>query len=362
MYSQIANGVGQDEAFERHQHRGYHARVVGKLRDLPEYATASAEVIERAVSNLTECELFRTKYDCFSGAIEQTSKGYTYEAMADLARIEAEQLQHDAAKCKVRERYNSLSRLPVRLMLQIKQTDQPPAKIFDAQLNAVLLVFDHIIEWNASSLVMPRRVDLNNFPPTLMTPVLHGSEWSSYVSSQQAKLKGVIKSHSNKLHKKEIDLVFKLTTKKDGVISAIVKTAVNYNKNKLYHEEDCNNYHFIQDVTAAMGIRRLPEIRESLGRQLEISRQLCTETLPRTEFADHAELDDFVCDGDILSQLNIRGVEYLIGKYFHFHVRNWERSTCPDQWTCKEHNCQLKPLEEQLDKLSLSSDRKCSIM
>ena len=358
----MANGIRQDEAFEQHKNRGYHARVVAKLRNLPEYASASAEMIERAVSDMTECELFRTKYDCFSGVIEQTSKGYTYEAMADLARIEAEQLQHDIAKSKVRERYDSLSRLPMRLMLQIKRADQPPARIFDAQLDAALLVLDHVIEWNASSLVIPRRVDLNKLPPTLMTPVLHGSEWSIYVSSQRSKMRSVVKSRSNKLHKKEIDLVFKLTTKKDSVISAIVKTAIEYNRKKQYDERDCNNQHFIKDVTAAMGIKRLPEIGESLGRQLEQSRQLCMETLPRTEFADHAELDDFIRDGNTLSQLNIRDVEYLIGKYFHFHVRHWERLNCPHQWTCEEDSCQLKKLEEQLEMLSLSSDRKCSIM
>ena len=358
----MANGVRQDEAYERHKNRGYHPKVTAKLRNLPEYAAASAEEVEIVLSNLTEYELFRTKYDCFPVAIEQISKGYTYEAMADLARIEAKQLHRDAAKSNVKERYKNLSRLPVRLMLQIKQAAQPPAKIFDAQLDAVLLVVDHIIEWNATSLVLPRRIDLNKLPPTLMTPVLHGSEWSTYVSSQRSKVRTVVKSRSDKLHKKEIDLVFKLTTKKDGVISAIVKTAINYNRNKQYHERDCNNLHFIRDVTAAMGIKKLPEIGESLGRQLEQSRQLCMETLPRTEFADHAELDDFIRDDDTLSRLNIRDVEYLIGKYFHFHVRHWERSNYPDQWTCQECDCQLKKLEEQLEILSLSSDRKCSIM
>ena len=358
----MANGIRQDEAFEQHKDRGYHARVAAKLQNLSDYDAASAEVIERAVSDMTECELFRTKYDCFSGIIEQTSKGYTYEAMADLARIEAEQLQYDTAKSKVRERYDSLSRLPVRLMLRIKQTDQPPARIFDAQLDPVLLVLDHIIEWNANSLIIPQRVDLNKLPPTLMTPVLHGSEWSIYVSSQRSKMRNVVKTRSDKLHKKEIELVFKLTTKKDGVISAIVQTAVNYNKHKHFHERDCNNRHFIQDVTAAMGIKRLPEIGESLGRQLKQFRQLCVETLPRTEFADHAELDEFIRDGDSLSQLNIRDVEYLIGKYFHFHVRHWERLNYPNQWTCEEDGCQLKKLEGQLEMLSLTSDRKCSVM
>ena len=90
------------------------------------------------------------------------------------------------------------------------------------------------------------------------------------------------------MHKEEIELLFKLTKEKDGLVDAVIKTVIDYNRNKQYHERECNNRHFIRDVTTAMGIKKLPEVRESLGTQLEQSRRLCMETLPRTDFVDHA--------------------------------------------------------------------------
>ena len=174
-------------------------------------------------------------------------------------------------------------------------------------------------------------------------------------------MRAAAKSRPEKVYKKEIDLLFKLTVKKDNVIFAIIKTVVDYNRNKEYHERDCNNYHFIRDVTNAMGIKKLPEIGKSLGDMLEQSRRLCMDTLPRTDFVDHAALDGFIRYND-LSQLTIRDIEYLIGKYFQFHLRNWELCHHPDQWSCQERDCQLGHLEEQLEKLSLLGERKCSIM
>ena len=210
--------------------------------------------------------------------------------------------------------------------------------------------------------MIPERVDLNTLPPTMMTSVLHGSKWSAYVTNQRSSMRRAAKSHPEKVHKKEVELLFKLTTKKDNVISAIIWTVLGYNRYKEYHKTDCNNDHFLRDITNAMGIKQLPNIGESLGNLLEQSRRFCMNTLPRTEFVDHAELDGFICNNCDLSQLTIKDVEYLIGKYFQFHLRNWELSHHPDQWTCQERNCQLAHLEEQLEKISLSSERKCTIM
>ena len=336
--------------------------MVAKLRRLPDYTEASEEEVEEAVTNLTDFEPFRTKYDCFPAAVEETSKGFALEATADHEWIEAGQLPHIASRAKVEERYEKLSKLPVKLVLQSKQV---PGSVFDARLDAVLLIFDHVLKWDESSLVIPRRVNLKQLPPSLMTPILHGSEWSAYINNQRSKLQTVVQSRSDKLHKKEIDLIFKLTTKKDIVISAVINTVIHYNRHKQYDERDCNNLHFIHDVTTAMGIKKLPVIGESLGALLERSRLLCVETLPRTEFVDHADLDDFIrhcCESSSLSELGICDVEYLIIKYFHFHVRHWELSHYPDQWTCQEPGCQLKKLEKLLEKLALSDEKKCVIL
>lgn len=346
--------------------RGYYTRVVTKLRNLPEYAEASGEEIENAVANLAEYELFRTRYDCFPATVEETSKGYALEVTSDREFVEAERLLHDAAKSKVEERYEKLSKLPVKLLFRVQQTELSNVSgIYNARLDAMLLIWDHILEWNNNSLVIPLRVDLKKLPPTLLTPLLYGSDWSTYISYKRSNMQAVVKSQFDKLHKKEIDLVFNLTSKKDALIAAVIKVVVDYNRNKQYHERECNNDHFIRDVTSAMGIKKLPEIAESLGKQLEQSRRLCTVMLPRTEFVDHAVLDDFIreCHAtNTLSELHMKDVEYLLAKYFHFHVRNWEQSHSPDQWTCPVEDCQLRKLEEHLEQLSLSSDSKCVVL
>ena len=366
--TQLAGGADggeqQKQIYEQHMERGFHARVMRKLRSMPQYTQTSEKELDNLLTSLTEFEAFRERFDCFPVTVEETSKGYTLDAAADKEWIEAERLPHDAARSKVKERYESVCKLPVKLVLRVKPTEQPAhGGVFDAQLDAALLIWDHIFEWNSSGLVIPERVDFKTLPPVIMTSVLHGSKWSAYVTSQRSSMQRAAKSHPDEVHKKEVNLLFKLTTKKDDVMSAVIRTVLKYNRYKEYHETNCNNDCFIRDVTNAMGIKNLPEIGESLGDMLERSRRVCRDTLPRVEmFVDHAALDNFIRENNNLSQLTIRDVEYLIGKYFQFHLRNWELSHHPDQWTCQEQYCQLKYLEKQLEKLSLSSDRKCSIM
>ncbi len=358
-------GKRQKQIYEQHMEGGFHAKVMRKLRSMPLYTQTSEKELDDLLTSLTEFEAFRERFDCFPVTIEETSKGYTLDAAADKEWIEAERLPHDAARSKVKERYESICKLPVRLVLRVKPTEQPAqGSVFDARLDAALLIWDHIFEWNSSGLVIPERVDFKTLPPVMVTSILHGSKWSAYVTNQRSSMKRAAKSRPDAVHKKEVNLLFKLTTKKDDVMSAIIRTVLKYNRYKEYHETNCNNDRFIRDVTNAMGIKNLPEIGGSLGDMLEQSKRLCRYTLPRTEiFVDHAAMDNFVREINDLSLLSIRDVEYLIGKYFQFHLRNWELSHHPDQWACPEgKNCQLKHLEKQLERLSLSSDRKCSIM
>lgn len=331
---------------------------------MQQYTQTSEKELDNLVTGLTEFEAFRERFDCFPVTVEETSKGYTLDAAADKEWIEAEQLPHDAARIKVKERYESVCKLPVKLVLRVKPTEQQASGgVFDARLDAALLIWDHIFEWNSSGLVIPERVDFKTLPPVMMTSVLHGSKWSAYITNQRSNMQRAAKGRPDDVHRREVNLLFKLTTKKDDVMSAVIRTVLKYNRYKEYHETSCNNDCFIRDVTTAMGIKNLPEIGESLGDMLGRSRRLCRDTLPRAEmFVDHAALDSFICGINSLSQLTIRDVEYLIGKYFQFHLRNWELSDHPDQWACQEQDCQLKHLEKQLEKLSLSDDRKCSIM
>ena len=332
---------------------------------MQEYREASDEDIDKVVMRFTEFEEFRDGYDCFPATVEETSKGHTMDAVADREWREAERLSHEGAIRKVQQRFDALSRFPIKLVLRVKPGEQELGHgAYEAQLEPVILIHDHMLQWNSCGLVIPRRIDFQTFPPVLTTPILLGSKWSTYICKMRSKMKGIVKGRPGKLQR-EIKLLFELTAKKDSLIAAVIKLAIDYNRNKQYDERNCNSGHFILDVLATMGVVRLPEIRESLGQQLEEARVLCAETLPRTEFADHAELDGFVrsrCQNDTLSLLSIADTQYLVCKYFFFHVRQWQLSQSPERKTCDKKQCQLKHLEEHLDTLSLSSDDKCVLL
>ena len=358
--------IRQMQLYDRHITTGYHYRVMGKLRTIPEYAEDSDEDLDKVVTRLTDFEEFRHAYDCFPATVEETTRGHTLDAVADREWMEAERLSREEAISKVQRRYEIVCKFPIKLVLRVKPVEQRLERgVYESRLEAALLVHDHLLHWDSqSSLAIPQCVNLKTLPPVLTTSVLCGSKWSTYINKQRSKMESIVKSPPDKLHRKEIELLYKLTTEKDGLTAAVIHTMIDYNRNRQYHERDCNNRHFICDVTTAMGVKKLPEIKESLGEHLEQARLLCTDALTRTEFADHADLDDFVCSmhqTDTLSHLSIRDVEYLVAKYFFYHVRHWELSQCPEQWTCVQEHCQLKGLEQQLERLSLSSD-KCVVL
>lgn len=318
------------------------------------------------METLTAIELFREKYDCFQAIVEEPSKQLAIGASQDKVLIDQTQLHFREATGKVSERYEMFCKFPVKLVLRVKPTQRGTARsgdVVEAPLHAALLVSDHLFEWDESSLVIPSKVNITKLP-ALTTGILHGSEWFTYILNQRAKLDATISSPPDQLHNQEINLMFDLTTKRDDLINSVIKTVVNYNRNKVYHHRKCNNRHFIRDVTRALGVKKLPAFGVSLKQQLEKSRRRCNRTLSRTELANHANLDAYVSDLDdeTLNDLGIVDLEYLVGKYFHYHVESWELCPDPDQWSCQEVNCQLAKLEEQLEKRALSSGSNCPLL
>ena len=116
------------------------------------------------------------------------------DAAADSVWVEEQYLPLDTAKSKVEERYEKVCKFPVKVFLRVKPTAQAPPTggvggVFGAQLDAALLIWDHLFEWNDSSLVIPQPVDLKRLPPALITSVLCGSKWATYVANQRSKLR-----------------------------------------------------------------------------------------------------------------------------------------------------------------------------
>lgn len=336
-----------------------------KLQQLPEYAENTDHELHDLVEVLTEVELFRAYYECFRAVVETPVETLTMESSMDKDLIDRTQLQQSVAADKVAERYKRVCKFPVKLVLRIKpaQCGSPSGNVGKASLHAALMISDHLFEWDERSLVIPKKVDFSK-QPALMTGILYGSEWFTYIVQKRSRLDEVITSPPGSLHEKEIDLMFELTTKKDDLIKSVIKTVVDYNRKKRYHRTSCNHRHFIQDVTTALGINKLPGFGASLKQQLDKARQRCSRKISRANLATHADLDAYVTDlgEEKLQELTSFDLEYLVGKYFFFHVESWEQSPAPDQWTCQEGNCQLTNIEEQLERSALSSQSNCVLL
>ena len=358
LFFQLANG-DQQAALEAHTKNGYYSRVAAKLRKMQSHADKPDSELHDLVEMLTNVEAFRANYDCFRDVVESPIQDLALDASLDKGLVDRAQLHHQVATEKVTERYESACKFPVKLVLCLKPSQRgimPQGRIIESSLHEALLVSDHLFEWDESSLVIPRKTDLAK-QPALTTGILYGSEWFTYVVHQRPKLEAVISSRPNRLHDQEIDLMFNLTTKKDDLMKSVIKTIIDYNRNKSYNHVKCNNRHFVCDVTKALGVKKLPAFGASLKQQLEKSKRQCTRTLARAELANHTDLDTYVCGlgEENLVKLTTVDLEYLVGKYFHCHVESWERSDDPDQWSCHVANCQLNNVEKQLERTALSS-------
>lgn len=353
-------------AFESHAPKGYYSRVAVKLRQVPKYAEMSDQEIHCMVEMLTSVEEFRASYKCFQDIVEAPSEGLAIDASSDKELVDRTQLHPEQATGKIAERYEKICKFPVKLVLCVKPnrpSQEPPGSVVESSLHAALLVSDHLFEWDKSSLVIPRKTDLAR-QPALTTGILYESEWFTYIVRQRSKLEATISSPPDRIHDQEINLMFDLTTKKDDLVKSVLRVVVNYNQNKTYDQKKCNNQHFIGEVTKALGVKKLPAFGASLKQQLEQSKQQCSRALARAQLTNHVLLDEYICNigEEKLRDLTVFDLEYLVGKYFHYHVEAWERSADPDQWCCQEAKCQLNNIEKQLEIKALSSQSSCALL
>ena len=349
-------------AIQTHTPKGYYSKVMTKLRKLPEYAEKPDLELHDLAEALTEVESFRANYECFRAVVETPIETLTLELSLDKDLVDQTQLQRSVATNKVAERYKRVCQFPVKLVLRVKPS-QRDRSVREASLHAALLVSDHLFEWDERSLIIPKKVDFTK-QPALTTGILYGSEWFTYVVQRQSRLNDVLSSPPGTLHEKEVDLMFELTTKKDDLIKSVIKSVIDYNRHKKYHNRLCNNRHFIQDVTAALGVKKLPAFGASLKQQLGKTERQCSQKVSRADLTTHDNLDVYVSglSEEQLCELSVVDLEYLVGKYFQFHVEDWERSLAPDQWTCQQRNCQLTRIEEQLERTALSRRSNCVLL
>ncbi len=331
------------------RYAGYSSRVLTKLRNHPDFRELTVTEQERKCEVLSEKESFRQEY--FSRYIDITSQSIVLEACKDQSNPECRSASEQQRRSG--DRFEKIFDVQVNLILRSPDCNAK-SKIFPVQ--SALQVGDYAYEWNETSLVVPIELEKLTSRPHLLSPVLEQTKWSDMLEKERDNVQQAI-SHND--YSMEIKLHYDLTQKKDQLLHAFMSTIIKFNRDHTYNRWRCNNQTFLTQAMKSLGIKK-PQLSNSIGKY--IGQFKPTKKISR-KISSHEELDAFV--GEVLElQFLKKDIEYLIAKYFLFHVSDWEEepeseskgSSDNDNWKCSVLECKLPELERTLKELtSISS-------
>ena len=329
-------------------------QVKDKLKALDTSKELAADDIHRQAIELSDKEELKNPFSrlIFEGAGNAVMA--TTEEVEDFGSGSLiGDVENQAARARVQARRVSVADLPIKLLLTElgnaprKVVTGRPAATFAAMMqfeygpfHAALQVGDVILEWNASSLVIPRRVGVET--PLFQTNLQRHGQWAAYIASKcsHAGPRGVD-------FVKEIDHVIEVNAEKEKIIEKLIDVILRYNKKFHYHVLLRNCQHFVLDAMTALGIIDLPKFSGRLRNYFEeILTQKKKKGLP-SEFTTHADLDRYVMHHK--EQFTSEDTEYFLCQYICLHVAAGMGDDTEDtEWKCPEPGCQMETLEARV--------------
>lgn len=201
--------------------------------------------------------------------------------------------------------------------------------------HAAIIIGDTVLEWNDSSLVIPRQFTETEWAfwssvhvqDTESTTTMLGNPVPVRVSDQ------VTNEHFECIVQKIDDI----RKEKELLIEALVDTAVRYNT-KLHYDVLSNNcQHFVRDCLSVIGIPG--DVKYPFeGKLKELADLLLKDGAQNTvsnDFATHEELSSYVKSN--LEEMTQADMEYCICLYHLFHAFKEEEGECLDEM-CQETN------------------------
>lgn len=335
---------------------GYSKRVLTKLQ---KYRGSSADSLLEEAEVLSERERFHKAY--FSSYIQDSGMKMVLEASGEFnERIQTggQNFSSDEVRRRANERYETLFNVDMNLIIRVptrRSLKTPAAK---APVVVGLQVGYFVFEWNENSLVIPLKYAEIETKPLLLSPVLPDSNWCEMMEDVKLDAqRSIDESVESSDYSMQIKLHFEVTQKKDKLLSAFIETVLNFNRDK-YYSWRCNWQTFLTEAMKSLGIRTPPKLSASIAdhiRQLKPS-----QALSKKRINDHKDLDAVALEaiGGALSRADI---DYLIAKYFLFHVSGWEGEEeggaegAADKWECSVPGCKQLELTKMLElKTSIS--------
>lgn len=235
----------------------------------------------------------------------------------------------------------SIARLQVKLLLRYTDNASQPSKLIGrlasafqmeyGPLHASLLINNEILlEWNASSLVIPKFID----PRT--GPVLVSATVQDHTRPQH-QLSKPFEAYD------EIELIFDAARKKGELLHDLARVIARYNSSYYYDVIFRNCQNFVLDALTAIGCKNKPEFSGNLR---EYFTHLKREGKVKADFETHAELDEFVKENH--TKLSPANMEYILAQYCVFHTHS-ASATKSGTIACRETDCMVEFLEAKID-------------
>lgn len=322
--------------------------VIQKLRGHPDYQDPCLENhLKMEAEDLTDAEKLLNRF--FSTITDQLVEEKIKEKELERSKL-ATTYERGA---KAINRVEDAARIQVKLLLRYvdRQTSSPRfigklaslLKMEYGPLHASLLINNEILlEWNSSSLVIPRLVDpdaIECMGPTLMSAAVPG------IKQIQRELSRPFEEYD------EMELIFDAVTQKSEVLQSLAKIVVQYNSHYYYHVIFRNCQNFVLDALAAIGCKdKAPQFSGSLKDYFTHLKR--NGQVKETSFKTHEELDAYVRENH--RKLTQENMEYLLAQYYIFHMQSIAKSnlhkeqTVQQAWNCGG-DCMMNYLEAKVD-------------
>lgn len=324
-----------------------------KLKKHPEYRDKSEDELKGISEILSEKNLFRREY--FGKYIDEACDNAMFECMDEAKKClkEDENSMSDLDLHRsASDRFEKLVNFDMNLIIRSPASGGSKKATAKTPVVLALQVGGYVFKWDENSLVIPMEFKQVETEPRLLSPVLQKTKWHDTVEKERQSLQESIEQTvQDSKYEMQIKLHFDLSQEKDRFLSAFIDTVLRFNRDREYHQRRCNNQTFLDEAIKSLDIKRVKlsrSIKEHVD-QLRPSRIISSKRI-----TTHEQLDITVADVNT-GQLSKEDVEYLIAKYFLFHVCSWEGEREADEWKCSVQDCKLLDLEKLMEKLTFIS-------
>ena len=319
--------------------------VLMKLRKQKTYEHCTAEELEAMALDLISEERMKQRY--FGDLLRCNTEAV--EAVANEKR-ETIRNQGELQVCMeniTREVYQ-VAAVEVQLALCTLQTHrvQHLAQLFNRYVrqchygafHAAIIINGIVLEWNDSSLVIPRRSSETQWA---FKATVHAHAQESASASLQPVPVRAGATETNQHFDHIIEKIDGIRMEKVVLINALVEVAVRYNTKFKYGVFSNNCQDFVKDCLVVIGIDKetVPFEGQIKGLVEQLVKEGATNKVT-DNFATHEELDLHIMEN--ITDMTGEDMKYYICLYHVFH-------TFKDAVPCQKESCQLETLQLKLE-------------